>query len=109
MLSRWGGTPLDDAIRHGHIDVAQPLESRGAGPGKAARDERQVDGCVSGLTASTGDENREAVEMIYAAAEGDLHAIQRLAARGVSIASTGYDWRTSLHLAAAEGYEPLVS
>ena len=31
---RWGGTPLDDAIRHGHHDVARLLEKHGAVTGK---------------------------------------------------------------------------
>lgn len=42
-------------------------------------------------------------EMIYAAADGDLAAMRRLQALGIELDVAGYDLRTPLHLAAAEG------
>ena len=29
-IDRWGGTPLDDAVRHSHTDVREFLEGKGA-------------------------------------------------------------------------------
>ena len=48
------------------------------------------------------------VELIYAASEGDLPAILRLVARGIDLDGADYDYRTPLHLAAAEGHEHVV-
>ena len=48
------------------------------------------------------------MELIYAASEGDLCAIQRLVARGIDLAGADYDMRTPIHLAAAEGEERIV-
>ena len=48
------------------------------------------------------------VELIYAASEGDLCAIQRLVAQGIDLESADYDLRTPIHLAAAEGHERIV-
>jgi glutaminase len=97
---RWGGTPLDDAVRHGHGDVAQLLTRRGARPSEALAMLPEV--------ARPDDDRPGIVELIYAAAEGDLGAIQRLVARGVELGAADYDLRTPLHLAAAEGHEAVV-
>ena len=35
LVDRWGGTPLDDAIRSGHQEVAAFLKARGASRGRA--------------------------------------------------------------------------
>lgn len=50
----------------------------------------------------------QVVTFIWAAAKGDLGAIQSLAARGVDIDAADYDGRTALHLAAAEGQAAVV-
>ncbi len=47
-------------------------------------------------------------EPIWAAALGDLGALQRLRARGMSMDVSDYDGRTPLHLAAAEGHREVV-
>lgn len=108
---RWGGTPLDDALRSGHEDLADWLAERGAergDPGDA------LDGSCPAPTSDAraqADAEAEAggvVELIYAAAEGDLRAIQRMVARGVDGNVADYDLRTPLHLAAAEGRETVV-
>ncbi len=38
VIDRWGGTPLDDATRHGHSEVAKYLEEHEAqkGTGRAS-------------------------------------------------------------------------
>ena len=33
VIDRWGGTPLDDAVRHSHAEVKEFLEGRGAARG----------------------------------------------------------------------------
>ena len=101
---RWGGTPLDDAMRHGHVELAEWLAEQGARASASVL-----------VPASEGDEGPSGesepggvVELIYAAAEGDLGAIQRLVARGVELDVADYDRRTPLHLAAAQGHEAVV-
>ena len=100
---RWGGTPIDDALRHGHSELVAWLQGRGARPSG---------GIDAGVAAAASDareiEPGGVVELIYAAAEGDLEAIQRLVARGVELDVADYDRRTPLHLAAAEGHESVV-
>ena len=49
------------------------------------------------------DLDAEVVEMIYAAAEGDVTTLKSLVARGANVNAGDYDRRTPLHLAAAEG------
>ena len=46
--------------------------------------------------------------MCYAAAEGDLTGIRRLAIQGVHLDDADYDGRTALHLAASEGRVDVV-
>jgi glutaminase len=48
------------------------------------------------------------INLIWAAAKGDLRAVQRLVARGVDPDEPDYDGRTALHLAAAEGKAQVV-
>jgi glutaminase len=104
-VDRWGGTPLDDALRHGHLEVAQFLASQGGENGSSAtQQDRDLATDQMLPTEETGD----IIELIYAASEGDLPAIQRLVARGVNLDGADYDYRTPLHLAAAEGHEPAV-
>jgi glutaminase len=103
---RWGRTPLDDARGHGHESLCEWLEAQGAeatgssDPGTGSANGRDQRAPVT--------EQRGVVELIYAAAEGDLRAIQRLVARGVDLDVADYDLRTPLHLAAAEGHEEIV-
>ncbi len=108
-VDRWGRTPLDDAIRHGHGTVAGLLR---AGGGETSDPADSADGAPESPIAEIrdGDDSRSdlVVEMIYAASEGDLRSIRRLVARGVSLDESDYDRRTPLHLAAAEGHEALV-
>ncbi|MEO1481528.1 MAG: glutaminase A [Myxococcota bacterium] len=59
------------------------------------------------LTSNVSDVD-QVVTFIWAAAKGDLGAIQRLAARGVDLDAADYDGRTALHLAAAEGQTAIV-
>ena len=106
---RWRGTPLDDAHQHGQRAVVEFLESHGGVRNNELRD-------ADGQTGRSHDpgrpipevESRLAVELIYAASEGDLRAICRLVARGADLEQGDYDRRTPLHLAASEGHEHVV-
>jgi len=98
---RWGGSPLDDAHRHRHGDVVKYLLSKGA---------------------STGSTD-QAVNLITAAATGDLNELQIILSRSssmtprhatattpivhtsIDINTSDYNGRTALHLAAAAGHE----
>ena len=104
-VDRWGHTPLDDAVRHGHLDIAQLLAENGAIGGSRASATQTASAAapVQGLP-----DGADIVEAIYAASEGDLPALQRLVARGVPLDGADYDYRTPLHLAAAEGHERVV-
>ena len=44
------------------------------------------------------------VTLLFAAVAGDTAALQRLHLQGLDMGATGYDGRTALHLAAAEGH-----
>ena len=48
------------------------------------------------------------VELCWAASQGDLTGVRRLAARGVDLGAADYDGRTALHLAASEGQTAVV-
>jgi glutaminase len=104
---RWGGTPLDDAVLHGHGEVASLLNEHGGTLGRESQpDSRPTTDPVA--TVGNRSQPRGIVELIYAASEGDLCAIQRLVARAVDLAGADYDMRTPIHLAAAEGEERIV-
>ena len=84
---RWGGSPLDDALRHRHKEVIQYLRSLGASTGSAS-----------------GSQN-----FIKAAAEGDIDEVETLLMTGeVDVNEGDYDKRTALHLAAGEGNVDIV-
>jgi glutaminase len=104
-LDRWGNTPLDDALRHQHLCVAQQLAANGAKSGGSSDSDL---GHVGKQRTPAVGESKDIVEVIYAASEGDLKALQRLVARGAALDGTDYDYRTPLHLAAAEGQEAVV-
>lgn len=49
------------------------------------------------------------IQLCWAASQGDLSEVQRLAARGVDLDKADYDGRTALHLAASEGSIEVVA
>ena len=105
---RWGGTPLDDACRHGHEQVAKLLEDSGGIRGSTTLQGQGGGGNAPALSDSVHRQPEQIVELIYASSEDDLVAIQRLVARGIDLEAADYDLRTPLHLAAAEGRERIV-
>ena len=93
-IDRWGGTPLDDAIRSSHDEVAAYLTGKGATHGSMA----EVAKPAGDLTA----------ELIDGASKGDLERIRELVKQRVDVNLGDYDRRTALHLAASEGLLAVV-
>ena len=80
---RWGGTPLSDAIREGHLDIAKILISCG---GMLNMDATQAAG-----------------ELCEYARAGEVDKMGMMLSGGCDQNSADYDARTCLHLAASEG------
>jgi len=77
---RWGGTPLDDAMRHGHMDVIDFLKGKGA---KAT--------------------STNAAALCDAAASHNIDELRNIHRAGGDMNAGDYDKRTAIHLAASEG------
>jgi hypothetical protein len=91
VADRWGGLPLDDALRHQNKGVVDYLVAKGARRGKTA------------VFASDG-------ELLCAAAfKGDVAGIDGLLHQGVDVNSPSYDGRTAVHVATAEGHLHLLT
>jgi ankyrin repeat protein len=87
---RWGGTPLNDATRHGHQAVCDYLKSVGGVLGTMAEDD-------------------PATELCNAASKADLPRLRLLVQKkGYDVDVGDYDRRTAIHLAASEGLLPVV-
>ncbi|CAB9520490.1 IPL1-related protein kinase 2 [Seminavis robusta] len=80
---RWGGSPLDDAHRHGHTSVVNYLRREGA---------------------TFGNTTKVVTKLIQAASAGNVEQVAALVELGgMDINQGDYDKRTALHLAAGEG------
>ena len=79
---RWGGTPLRDAVREGHMECARILNNAG---GELGYDEVQASG-----------------ELCELARQGSLDLLKVMLSCGVMVNAADYDKRTCLHLAASE-------
>jgi ammonium transporter Rh len=77
VYDRFGGSPRDDAIRHGHDEITKILVDAGA---------------------SKPAESFE-LELIQACSKGDLNSVKRLLNNKVNPNCCDYDGRTPLHLA----------
>lgn len=82
---RFGGTPLDDAIRNKHKACGDYLTKKGASIGKCSfvADDSGV--------------------LCDAASRADLKLLRVLGKRGVDMNQGDYDMRTAIHLATSEG------
>ena len=86
-IDRWGGTPLDDAVRHSHISVREFLEGKGA---------------LRGV--SQPGEWDEGADLCDAAKKGDMSRLRRLALqKQKGCDQADYDGRCALHLASCSG------
>ncbi|MDC0666340.1 glutaminase A [Nannocystis radixulma] len=100
---RWDTTPLDDAYMQGHEGVIAVLEKHGG-----VRSGVEFSPPIDVTEMAEHNESGLTNELIWAAALGEVKAIQRLIARGVDLDGADYDRRTPLHLAAAEGHAHVV-
>mmetsp|Transcript_3324 Transcript_3324/g.4513 ORF Transcript_3324/g.4513 Transcript_3324/m.4513 type:complete len:434 (-) Transcript_3324:92-1393(-) len=88
-LDNFKNTPLNDAVRHKHDQVAEVLRRQ----------------CNVSLMMQGAD---AAVKLCEAAAAGNMGDLRRLLDNGVDVNEADYDQRTALHLAAAEGHMQTV-
>ena len=103
---RWGQTPLDDSDRGYHEHVSEILRDAGGVSGTAPTVEEAW--TSPGDQAASASDEAVGVQLIWAAALGDVPAIRRLVAQGAPLEVMDYDRRTPLHLAAAEGQVEVV-
>lgn len=102
---RWNGTPLADALRHKHDEIAAYLKEKG---GKIFINKTDLVGQLC-QAASEGNTSKvykfEVVNVNFKKLQkkGDVDQMRRLVLHGVDINSGDYDHRTPLHLAASEG------
>jgi ankyrin repeat protein/CRP-like cAMP-binding protein len=87
-VDRFGNTPLCDAIRHGHHELATHLYS--------------LDFKLN-LEAS-----RLAAKLCQAAYAGELERLRTYATCGADLNAADYDMRTAMHIAASEGCTRIV-
>lgn len=83
---RWGGTALQDAVRHRRDDVVALLRRHGA--------ELHMKDIATTLCSLAG--------------AGDVAGLERFVAAGADPSSGDYDRRTPLHVAASEGHVEVV-
>jgi len=83
VRDRYGGTPLDDAIRHGHVDVVHLLQSLS---------KRHIEPTVVYVE-----------RLIQAAADDDAATVGLLVSSGLDPNCSDYDHRTALHLSVCRG------
>ena len=83
VSDRWGGSPLDDAMRHRHDEVQSLLRSSGGRLGVSGHGEA----------------------LILAASRGEAAEVEALLSDGADPTSSDYDQRTALHLTCSEGHE----
>lgn len=85
-VDRWGGTPLQDALRNGHTgELASTLYEAG------------------GQLRTTEDD--AANQLCYFASQGLVDRVATLVRLGASVNVANVDRRTPLHVAAAEGHK----
>jgi len=127
-VDRWGGTPLDDAIRHKKYDVVELLLARGGISGRGAAttidmmmlaDDEAAHAArgAAGTAANAGTLPREgplrlhvhAALLCSLAGAGKLAGVKDLVSKhGFSADLADYDKRTAMHLAASEGHIDVV-
>ena len=87
---RWGGTALDDALRHRHAEIAQLLRSAGGKLGMSAE--------------------QAAIKLTTAAATGDMEQVREVLDNyALRDLPEDYDGRTALHLSSSNGHLEVVT
>lgn len=92
-VDRWGGTPLDDALRHNHSTVVEFLVRSGASRGT------NPDAAIDISSTALCD----------AASKGDVDTLRKIRNAGGDVNVGDYDGRTAIHLAASEGRLAVVT
>lgn len=117
---RWGATPLDDAKRVGNEEIIEyyaqhhpptPDQPLNAAFNSALMSAADLVFARSEFMPSEHPHRTSAIEdleLIWAAARGDIGQLRRAAARGARLLIADYDDRTPLHLACAEAQEQAV-
>lgn len=112
---RWGNLPVDDAIRSHNLEIVQLLQSKSVSPAVHDNDSDSevriplLTSAPSGGHRDAADSSRSSKssagirELLRLAALGDVSGVQSCIRRGVDAASTDYDGRGGLHVAAAAG------
>ncbi len=100
---RWGGSPLDDAHRHRHEDVATYLRKKGASTGSTDQTTNLITAAVTGDL----DELKMLLNDHQSPSSKDNKSASKTEQR-VNINACDYDSRTALHVACALGHTSIV-
>merc|ERR1712038_2080678 len=87
VTDRWGGSPLDDAIRSNQKNVIAFLKENGA---------------------KIGDEKKVSANLFTAIENNDLDSVKTLIESGANVKAVDYDMRTPLHVAVAVGSDEII-
>ena len=87
-IDNWSGSPIDDAIRNGHLSTAEELATRGS---------------------KVGSQENAGAELMKAITKGDVGRASLLLTAGTSPDTHHYDNRYAIHIAVAKGHADVVS
>ena len=101
---RWGGLAVHDSKRHGHHNVTRLLAL--AADGKYEQQTIDLSAAAPRAAPKQQDAatNAATLEVLAAAANGDVDELKRLKKKGANLACTDYDGRAALHQAAQFGH-----
>jgi ankyrin repeat protein len=106
---RWDSLAVHDAKRHGHHVIARLLSD--AADGKYQHQEIDMTPVAVKRSASRteGATSAATIEVLAAAASGEVSELKRLKKKGADLAAADYDGRTALHQAAQFGHLSVIS
>ncbi|KAA8493368.1 Ankyrin repeat domain-containing protein 50 [Porphyridium purpureum] len=94
---RFGRTPIDDALNNGHRDVLRVFRAYGATIPESA------------IEVFSREVYDLGMRLIDECANGDVDRVHALLEAGAPVNFGDYDFRTPLHLAAAEGFDEIAA
>ena len=102
---RWGGLAAYESKRHGHASITRILGL--AADGRYEQMDVDLSAAASARSApkqqSGSTTNAATLEVLAAAANGDVAELKRLKKKGADLASVDYDGRSAIHQAAQFG------